>query len=572
MVVNLLAPGTLLREGRYQIERRLGKGGYGITYYATDLELKRQVAIKEFFPVGAHREIATNTVLFEEEVEAQKESFINEGHNLARVEHPNIPTVYETFVENETAYLVMRFIEGKTLQEFLGGKSSPKKQPLPENLVRQVMGDLVAALGAAHAQGVYHLDIKPGNVMMENTGRAILLDFGAARQKTSFSTQSVVFGTPQYAPLELVHGPKIGPFTDIFELGMMLHELLTGELPPPASIRKELSHASWHPTTIAEPWRTLITEATLLDLEKRPQDIQSWWAKANGTTPKPASKMGIMVPSSLRLPVPMGPELVQRVARMFRSESEAPEIAAGNHSPTTKINPIDGAQMVWIPAGEFLMGSTGEDCESYSDEQPQRSIYLSGYWMYKYPVTVTQFRMFTKEALDTFNWEGRIPDWGWQDDHPMVRVSWAEAKAYCDWAQVVLPTEAQFEKAARGADGRKFPWGDSYNDKKLWASVFMQRTSTASVHRRENVYENPSGCVDMVGNIWHWCRDWYGEEYYKTAPLRDPIGPSTGTYRVLRGGSWCNIDTWILRSAYRSQDHPTDWNLLRGFRASSSLP
>jgi formylglycine-generating enzyme len=224
--------------------------------------------------------------------------------------------------------------------------------------------------------------------------------------------------------------------------------------------------------------------------------------------------------------------------------------------------------MVWIPEGEFVMGSKNAR-EPYLDEKPQRTVYLSGYWMYKYPVTVKQFRKFTLERPYRFDWERLKPEEDWQDDHPMVHVSWHDAKAYCEWAQVSLPTEAQWEKAARGTDGRLYPWGNTYDPTKLWWGV---NTGTASVYRRTNVSESPYGCVDMAGNVWQWCRDWYDGDYYKTAPQGDPEGPNSGTYRVLRGGSWIDTSTKFIRVMNRYSFLPTASSSDRGFRASSAIP
>ncbi|MBM3241214.1 formylglycine-generating enzyme family protein [Candidatus Poribacteria bacterium] len=230
-------------------------------------------------------------------------------------------------------------------------------------------------------------------------------------------------------------------------------------------------------------------------------------------------------------------------------------------------NPIDGAEMVFIPEGEFIMGSDkSKDSLAYGDELPQRKVYLDGYWIYKYEVTVAQYRKFCQET-------GRqMPEepWEWQDDHPIVNVSWYDSVAYCNWAGVELPTEAQWEKAARGTDGRIYPWGEKWDASKCnnYNTGPKQTTPVGSYPAGASPY----GVLDMVGNVWEWCADWSDEEYYASAPNRNPQGPSSGTYRVLRGGSWGNVFLYgFLRAAYRGRYISDGWCLGRGFRCVASL-
>lgn len=220
------------------------------------------------------------------------------------------------------------------------------------------------------------------------------------------------------------------------------------------------------------------------------------------------------------------------------SESVTPSIASSPtptpmpipSSPsrgTTAVNPKDGAAMVWVPAGEFLMGSN----DGASDEKPQRTVYLDGYWMYKYEVTVAQYRKFCHE---TGRKMPEAPDWGWKDDHPIVNVSWNDGKAYADWAGARLPSEAEWEKAARGTDGRMYPWGNKWDASKCMTTPLTSIRPVGSYDSGASPY----GCMDMEGNAWEWCADWYDGGYYKIAPSRNPKGPSGGRYRVLRGGSY----------------------------------
>ena len=227
------------------------------------------------------------------------------------------------------------------------------------------------------------------------------------------------------------------------------------------------------------------------------------------------------------------------------------------------INPKDGAEMVWVPAGEFLMGST--DDEGVRDERPQRKVYLDGYWMYKTEVTVAQYRKFC-EATNREMPEA--PEWGWKEDHPVVNVSWHDAVDYAKWAGASLPTEAQWEKAARGTDGRVFPWGNEWDAGACANSVSWSLKGTKPVGSCP-AGASPYGCVDMAGNAWEWCADWYDEAYYgNEAPSRNPPGPASGGYRVLRGGSWNCGDRGPFRCANRLLYRPCRRDDFGGFRCS----
>jgi formylglycine-generating enzyme required for sulfatase activity len=168
--------------------------------------------------------------------------------------------------------------------------------------------------------------------------------------------------------------------------------------------------------------------------------------------------------------------------------------------------------------------------------------------MYKNDVTVSEYRKFCDAT-------GRkMPEahfWGWIDEHPMVNVTWYDAKAYADWAGISLPTEAQWEKAARGGDGRTYPWGFTWDAAKCSNSVGANNPGKTSPVGSFPAEASPYGCLDMAGNVWQWCADWYGEDYYKNSPAKNPTGPETGTARVLRGGGWHNYNPDYFRAAYR---------------------
>ncbi|MEI7832657.1 MAG: SUMF1/EgtB/PvdO family nonheme iron enzyme [bacterium] len=250
-----------------------------------------------------------------------------------------------------------------------------------------------------------------------------------------------------------------------------------------------------------------------------------------------------------------------------------------------KTNAKDNTAMVWIPGSTFTIGSPAGVGEE--DEQPAHQVTLSGYWIYRNDVTVAQYRAFcttTGRALPTFpsgfSWRGKT---GWDDpalqQHPIVNVSWNDAKAYADWAGVTLPTEAQWEYAACGPQGNNYPWGgtatkdDKYNG---WDVTKCANYANSSKVDKSTwpVGSFPAGAswcgaLDMAGNVWQWCGDWYGK--YDATAVTNPTGPATGERRVLRGGSWSG-NYYDYRSAYRINYIPVYYGLNVGFRCVSLSP
>lgn len=237
--------------------------------------------------------------------------------------------------------------------------------------------------------------------------------------------------------------------------------------------------------------------------------------------------------------------------------------------PTERRNDKDGAAMVWVPAGTFVMGSTDEDLTAllamrpglkpamFADERPRHSVTLDGFWIYQYEVTVAQFRAFCLAAKRAMPEQ---PAWS-TDKHPVVNVTWNDAVAYATWAGGSLPTEAQWERAARGDDSRRFPWGDAWDEEKCnnysdhnpAGGGYHGKCATPGGAYPQSA--SPFGAQDMAGNVWEWCLDYYGKGYYADTPAKNPAGPDEGELRVLRGGSWGSSSATI-RSACRHADSP----------------
>jgi len=223
--------------------------------------------------------------------------------------------------------------------------------------------------------------------------------------------------------------------------------------------------------------------------------------------------------------------------------------------------------MVLVPAGEFIMGSWTGD----ADERPVRRVYLDAFFMDKDHMTVGEYAKFLEAASHEAPPEWNIMSRAMHRNRPVVNVDWADAAAYCKWAGKRQPTEAEWEKAARGTDGRVYPWGNEpptkfhgNMKKELWNS-HLGLTPVGMFQDGRSPY----GINDMAGNVWEWVSDWYDPNYYSTGPLRNPTGAPTGDHKVVRGGSWGSGPEG-LRSAERETHVPSFQGYGTGFRCAKT--
>jgi formylglycine-generating enzyme required for sulfatase activity len=237
------------------------------------------------------------------------------------------------------------------------------------------------------------------------------------------------------------------------------------------------------------------------------------------------------------------------------------------HLAQQGVVPPDG--MVLIPGGEFLMGAE----DGLPDARPMHRVYVGGFWLDKFEVTNRQYRQCAEGGGCAVPKDRSAYDDASRTEHPVTNVTWNQARGYCRWLGKRLPTEAEWEKAARGTDGRLYPWGNSDEMVRARAKTVDQKAvknGTEPVGTLSFAL-SPYGVADLVMNVSEWVNDWYAEEFYRASPPRDPQGPVRGSFRVLRGGEPTSRPL-ELRASYRGWDDVTYWGPTLGFRCAEDLP
>jgi eukaryotic-like serine/threonine-protein kinase len=632
---DVLPPGTLLQGGNYRIEYALGQGGFGITYRAVDLNLERVVAVKEFYPQSyVHREGVTGRVTVPtadgEAYQRWLQRFEREGRILAKLTHPGIVKVHSLFRERDTAYLVMELLQGGTLSDELKAFNQ-----LSPSRVSEIVTALVSSLDAAHRQGVYHLDLKPDNVMLTNDGRIVLVDFGAARQEmssvvTTRHKKSTTAYTPEYAPLELVSGDPVGPESDLFELGMLIHEMLTGQRPP--SVLQRLTTEVWEPPSLQEPWRELLTQALQLHRHNRPRFILRWWQARTQTASeliwaeRMTQKIAQKITSKMAARPPEPQAEVERwqydreatlvtVASRGLTQVEAPVLlespkpqlvlALPKNIPLPKphvcaieVVTVDNQgevilkesqkiryftedlglgvrlEMAEIPAGRFIMGSSTSPTDKTEAEFPQHMVIISRFFLGRLLITQAQWQAVMGK--------GNNPSRFKVENHPVEQVSWHEAQEFCQKLAAKtgrpyrLPSEAEWEYACRAGTKTPFHFGPTItSDLANYDGNYTYELGCKGQYRQKTTPvgsfpANAFGLHDMHGNVWEWCEDIWHENYLN-APRDGSAWLKGGDsdLRLLRGGSW-GFGARNCRSSHRGGFHPEAKDDGFGFRVALS--
>ncbi len=283
-----LRPNTTLQGGKYRIERVLGQGGFGNTYVGFNTVFNERVAIKEFFMQGINdRDDVTGSITIsiernKQQFQEQLEKFKKEALRIRKLDNPHIVKVHDLFEENGTAYYVMDYVDGENLAERL--KRTGK--PMSEQEIREILPQILDALKSVHDAGIWHLDLKPANIMVDKSGIVKLIDFGASKQlnaqKGGATTSTAISYTNGYAPREQMEQnyDKFGPWTDIYALGATLYNLLTNKRPPlPTDIDDDISEdkheALPFPDSVSGDMRTCILQMMKTNRMQRPQSVDS---------------------------------------------------------------------------------------------------------------------------------------------------------------------------------------------------------------------------------------------------------------------------------------------------------
>ena len=595
--------------GPYTLIRVLGSGGFKVVWLAE----KRSPVVTTQVAMGLIADPDPDIKVIREEAERWKHA---SGH-------PNVLPFLDADIYHGQVVIVSEYAPDGDLQGWL--KRHGGTAPSVAEAVRMVCGILA---GLEHLHGlnppIQHRDLKPANILLKGE-TPMLTDFGVSRIVNS-TVHTRSSGTPSYMPPEAFSGKGGHLQADIWAVGVILYRLLSGKLPYPQTDMAALYGAMMQiepdplPASIPSEVKAAVLKAMRKDLGRRYKtakemriDLENYLAPKAPIPPQPAPVRTPVAPKApgQQTVVTQAPD--QRVTenasnpwsgvlgciglavvlfvgntiysnmtnhpadngnkntsgaitpgtsekKVDTNDSEKPE--KKTTSVKTKTNPIDGAEMSLIPTGTFTMGSD----ETKYDNPEHRVTLTNSYYMYKNDVTVAQFRKYDEANENKFDWNGRKPDWGWIDDHPMVRVDWNEAQAYCKWAGVRLPTEAEWEHAARGPNNTKFPWGDEFDGSKC--ANFVSPNSLKGTKPVGSFAPNGYGLYDMSGNVWNWCSDWYEKEY-TGSDATDPQGAGSGSGRVLRGGSWGDSGAGYFRSSYRFYFVPSGKSSNFGFRCVS---
>ena len=566
--MDALRADSTLQSGKYRIIKKLGQGGFGITYLAENTLLEGKVAIKEFFfKEYCERDNATCHVTIptsgnREIVERFKQKFIKETKTIFRLNHPNIVRIHDVFEENGTAYYVMDYIEGESL-----GDMVKRRGAIPEAEALGYVKDAASALEYIHSKNINHLDINPDNLMKrKEDGRIIVIDFGVAKQYATVISEgsTPVCISHDYSPVEQYRKNGVqsfSPQSDVYALATTLFKLLTGNTPPEAIevLSEGLPVAELQEKHISRPVISAIAMA-MKGRHERTQSVAEFVSNLENRANKskqPVFKSGWLWAVVVAVTI-VAIWLMVPFNKGASSDNSANDSI---YTPKLKTFYANGVSfdMVEVRGGTFSMGATSEQGSDYDFEKPVpvHSVTLSSYYIGKTEVTQALWKAVMGSNPSDFK----------GDDLPVENVSWDDCQEFIEKLNYLtgqnfrFPTEAEWEFACRGGNnslGYKYSGSDSI-DNVAW----YDGNSGDKTHPVATKSANELGIYDMSGNVWELCCDWYGD--YTSGAQTNPKGPGSGSYRVCRGGSWYGYARYC-RSLFRDYLIPTYRDSILGLR------
>jgi formylglycine-generating enzyme required for sulfatase activity len=556
--------------GRFEIGDLLGFGGMAQVYKARDTDNGQIVAIK--IPVP-------------DEHEDSKHRFWREAANILKIEHPNIVRALEVGLIEGVPFLVMELLVGEDLDQFIKDGRRPNLSDLL-NIAIEISG----ALNYVHTKGVIHRDLKPSNVFICSTGIAKLIDFGIAKPKGWNLTTRAILGSPAYMSPEQAQGKDATPAFDVYGFGALMFTALTGRRPFTGNDLQILDavRSVTFPLNLLEgmglPRRLieLIGRCTQKDPAARPDNFREIQEELEAVR---SELLGLpaVLPSTVTAPPvepPRAPKPVRTqptpnyLLRILLAASAVAIVGIIVFFAYAHLRPVDQAsvplaplQFIEIAAGSFMMGCSDGDELCHSDEtdaqgRARKTTITADFWITATEIPAGHFRNYAEESSLDMPPEPAY-NRGWQDSAlPVVNTTWHEAREYCRVLGGDLPTEAQWEHAARaGGTARIFPWGNG-------SATGHARYNATSAGR---VYEHRQGTIGLygvVGNAAEWVLDWYDPRYLATTSGADPTGPSKGSGKVVRGGSFLDDEISNLRISDREYLDPDERRADVGFRCA----
>ena len=551
--------GTVI-EQRYKIMNVLGQGGFSRVYGAIDLRLRTPCALKE------------NSVLDP----GAYEQFVTEAQLLARLRHLHLTKVTDYFVADDgSQFLVMEYVPGHDIENEL--RTHPLG--LDWRIVAgwgEIICDVLTYLHT-HEPPIIHRDIKPGNLRVTPDGTLMVIDLGIAKVQhpgtaTQLAAQAYSGG---YSSPEQMLGQGTDARSDIYSLGATLYHLLSGEMPLEAVHR--LRGARLEPlerlrSDVPTLMARAIDRAVSLEPAERPPSAQALALVFNriaGAQAEAAVVAPVAVEAQPQAALIPTTPVTGQTSRAAAIDATVPALQLRvEPRPENIIWPQDGREMVRIPAGPVVIGSEGFD----ADEQPQHTVMLPAFLIDRFPVTCAEYARFVGASghAPPSYWGGAEPPAA-IEDHPVVEVSYEDARSYATWAGKRLPTEAEWEKAAcwdaDKAAAYVYPWGDPWEPTQA-NTRDGGAGGTVPIGSYTPQGDSPFGVAEMVGNTWEWTSSVYRRYPYDAHDGREK-GETSGL-RVTRGGSWsCSSD--VVRVANRNVAASGDADHELGFRCAADL-